>query len=481
MHFFANDTQPYPSFAMKTWIRTLALVFSAAASQILTAQIDIPEQTMLSIFRDPEFQKSFVGSYGFMAGREPQVAPEEIKFFKELLESELLTIDPSTAAIQIESEVQARGSKASGALVFILANLHLQQQNYDSAIRYYDEALKRHPHFLRAAKNLGLAYLQKNDFKKGAEALGKAVALGDGEGATFGLLGYSYMNLGQSLQAEAAYRQAIILDPNTSDWKEGLARSLFDQQLFKEANALFMGNVIDNPSDAKNWLFLVNGYLGLNQPMEAATVLEIIRRLDAATPANLSLLGDIYLNSQNFDLALEVYSEAMEKGEGIKAQVLLRTAGIFASYGSFEEAATLVSRVDSRMGNSLSREEKMELLTLKARIARAQGNMSEAQTTLEEIINQDPTQGKALLELAKIYSQSGDKERASMKYQAAIKLEKFQIQAFKEYGQFLVRQGDYDEALINLRQSIALEYDKNLDDFIQRVERAATARRRSSL
>lgn len=466
---------------MKNWITQFATILIATgAIQVLPAQIDIPPQTMRSVFSSPEFQKDFVGSYGFMAGREPQVDPEEIKFFKELLESEILTIDPATAAIQIEGEVQARGSKASGALVFILANLYLQQQDYNTAIRYYKQALQKHPHFLRAQKNMGLAYLQQQDYTNGAKALGKAVALGDGEGATYGLLGFSFMNLGQYLQAEGAYRQAIILDPGTNDWKEGLARSLFEQELYEEANALFMGNVIENPNDSKNWLFLVNGYLGLNQPEEAATILEVVRRLGTATPANLSLLGDIYLNSQNFDLALETYKEAMDQGQGIEASTVLRTAGIFASYGSFDEAADLVAKIESTMSGKLTTEQNLSLLTLKAKVARARGDMAQAQQTLEQITSQDPTQGEALLELAKIYAQDSEPEKAAEKYKFAIKLEKFQVRALKEYGQFLVRQSEYGEALIQLRQSLALEYDKNLDDFIQRVERAEQAKRRSS-
>ena len=466
---------------MKNWITKIATILIATgATQILPAQIDIPQQTMRSVFSDPEFQKDFVGSYGFMAGREPQVDPEEIKFFKELLDSNAITNNPLSAANQIEGELQNRGSKASGALVFILANLYLQQQDYDRAIRYYKQALEKHPHFLRAQKNMGFAYLQKQDYANGAKALGKAVALGDGEGATYGLLGYSFMNLGQYLEAEAAYRQAIILDPGKSDWKEGLARSLFEQELYEEANALFMGNIIENPNDTKNWLFLVNGYLGQQKPEEAATILEVVRRLGDATPANLSLLGDIYLNSQNFDLALESYKEAMDKGQGIEPGTALRTAGIFANYGSFDQAADMVAKIEATMASKLSKKQGLELLTLKAKIASAQGNVPQAQQTLEQIISQDPTQGEALLELAKIYAQSGEKEKAAEKYKFAIKLDKYQVQALTEYGQFLVREGEYGEALIQLRQALVLEYNKNLDDFIQRVERAEQAKRRRS-
>ena len=51
-------------------------------------------------------------------------------------------------------------------------------------------------------------------------------SLGNPDGITYGLLGLSFLNTGDSLSAEAAYRNAIVFAPETNDWKLGLARAL---------------------------------------------------------------------------------------------------------------------------------------------------------------------------------------------------------------------------------------------------------------
>ena len=52
--------------------------------------------------------------------------------------------------------------------------------------------------------------------------------LGDVDGRAYGLLAFSYLTQENYYPAEAAYRQAILMQPETVDWKLGLARCLLE-------------------------------------------------------------------------------------------------------------------------------------------------------------------------------------------------------------------------------------------------------------
>ena len=46
-------------------------------------------------------------------------------------------------------------------------------------------------------------------------------------------MGYCYINLENYLAAEQAYRNAILQQPDTRDWKLGLARSLLAMEQYR--------------------------------------------------------------------------------------------------------------------------------------------------------------------------------------------------------------------------------------------------------
>ena len=218
------------------WV-TIALVaafcVTLAATESL-AQNQFKPWSGSSIVRDPEWQKSFLGSYGFLSGAEPPIRPVELEGLKDVLET--LKLDPKVAAISLESQITP---DSSAALHFILANLKFQVGETELAIANYEAALTKFPDFRRARKNLGLLMVQLNEFAGGIEQLTRAIELGERDGRTYGLLGYCYLNVDNPLAAESAYRNAILQQPDSKDWQLGLARSLLQQEKYREAVSLF--------------------------------------------------------------------------------------------------------------------------------------------------------------------------------------------------------------------------------------------------
>ncbi len=441
------------------------LLFAAGlAAGSLTAQPSINQQ----LWSDPTFVNEFLGSYGFLAGAEPQISDEEKEALRNLID--LIKASPKAAIQALEPQIT---KSSSAAFDFILANLYFQDGNLAKAEQYYGNAVVKHPDFRRAYKNLGLVQVQQGDFDKAIKTISKAMELGEVDGRSYGLLGYGYLTQEKYYPAEVAYRQAILMQPEVTDWKVGLARCLLETQRYTDAIALFETLLQDEPNNADYWLLQANAYLGKGESMPAAKNLELVRRMGAADLSTLTLLGDIYMNNNAADLALEAYLAATEKATASDSKPLLRAAELLTRSGNLEQASTMIEQTRAALRTKLDDSSELKLLTLEAKIARAQGDDEAAVKLLTEIVERDALNGEAIIELANFYADQGDMAKAINRFEQAEKIEAFERDALVAHAQARVRNGEYKEALPLLRRALQLKSDSNLEDYAQRVERAA--------
>ena len=81
--------------------------------------------------------------------------------------------------------------------------------------------------------------------------------------------------------------------------------------------------------------------------------------------------------------------------------------------------------------------------------------------------------GDAIIELANYYAETGDMAKATNRYEQAEKIDAFEREALIAHAQTLVRNGDYRKAVPLLRRALQIKADGNLEDYADRVERAA--------
>ena len=424
-----------------------------------------------AILRDPEWQKRFLGSYGFLSGAEPQISGTELELLREVIE--LMKVDTRAAAAMLSQGVEP---DSSAALDFILANLEFQNGALEPAKKHYQSALAKFPDFRRAHKNLGLLLVQGEDFEAAAKHLAKAVELGDRDGRNFGLLGYCHLQRENPLAAEQAYRNAVLQEPETRDWQLGLARSLLAMEKYREAVALFDVLIEAEPDDTTVWTLQANAYLGLEDPRAAAVNLEAVRSLGKAQHGTLVLLGDIYMNEGMVDLAKDAYLTAIEQDAGgTRFETAVRAAELLMRSQSHAEAGEVLASIGKRYPK-LSGDDELRVLTLRARQARAEGRDAEAARMLTSIVERDGTRGDALLELARYHHERGDAERALLMVERAEKLEAHGYQALLTHAQFEVAARDYAKASELLRKALEIRREPRVERFLARVEQAVRAR-----
>jgi tetratricopeptide (TPR) repeat protein len=95
-----------------------------------------------------------------------------------------------------------------------LARAHAKTSNYDAAVRWSEEALRRDGDFVPALKELSAAATAMGHFAQAAQALEKAVALRPNDGGAFADLGNIYLQQNRVDDAQKVLARALTIDPN---------------------------------------------------------------------------------------------------------------------------------------------------------------------------------------------------------------------------------------------------------------------------
>lgn len=422
-------------------------------------------------WNDPQFVEQFAGSFLPLTDQEPKITESESELFQEL--GDLLATNQNQVALQrLQQTIRSAGDPPPSAAVnYTYANLLLQSERYAEAVFQYEESIRKFPNFRRAWKNLGLARIQSGMYSEAINALVKAIELGDSAGDTFGLLAFSYLNDGNPVAALEGYRQASLLNPNNKEWRIGKAEALMRTERYEEAIAQFKQLLNETPERNAFYTSIANAYLSLDDSKTASYFLEILRRRGQAKSSALGLLGDIYVNEGLAPLALHAYRDAIKAG-GFSTVKAIRALKAFLSREHYTEAQSLYDDIESRYAGTLSEEENREVLNLSAQLSLALGEDQKAATILEQVLQEDPLNGNALMLLGDYNQKQEDIQSAIFYYQRALDLPEFQRDAQLQLALIYVRQKEYLKAIRQLEAALDLEYSANVSDFLDAVRSA---------
>lgn len=466
---------------MRTIILVALLVGNLAAE---------PFKVSKEQFRSPEFIKGFVGAFGFLSPVEPKVDREESELLADLAD---LFSDARfrEAEAEIVDFIQRRKNpteegvepkEVSAALIFQLAQLYYLNDRLSDAERAYKLAIQGHPDFRRAHKYLALLYASQDRTADALPHLKKAIQLGEADQLIYGLIGFAYTEQDKPLAAEFAYRQAYLLNPEEPQWRSGLTLSLYQQEKWEEAAAMLSDLLASAPEATDFWKMQANCFLNMEQPLRAAENFEVMRLKGLADAETLSTLGDIYVDQKKPVLALGAYLGALNQAESLDADRSLRTAKILVDYGASREASKFMTSLRESKGTALTRSQEVQFLLIEVKIAKETNNFSEVGTLVGKILELEPMNGEALVENGLFHEQlaettEDEKEShrligvARAQFQLASKSEDDEVRylASRSFGQMLVRQREYQEALPYLERAVTLKPSDGLSRFVRQV------------
>jgi lipoprotein NlpI len=114
---------------------------------------------------------------------------------------------------------------------------HLQQREYDRAIRDFDRAIALQPGLVVAWRNRGLAHREKGDYERAIADYDQAALISPGDARVFNERGLTYVGMDDYPHAIQDFDRAISLKPNHAAAIQNRGRTYFYLGNFAQAAA----------------------------------------------------------------------------------------------------------------------------------------------------------------------------------------------------------------------------------------------------
>ncbi len=458
--------------------------------------IEVSSEVDMQFWKKPGYFDEYYQDLAAQGAKLPTIKSEE----KEVLQTYHNIVGENQDARALAYLESAITRDASSALDFTLGLHYYRVDKLLQSLEYFKRAVRKWPTFQAAYKLIGYCYIQTDNWDEAGKAFNRATQLGEDDARTFGLLGMIYLNQDKILESESAYKRAIVADPNTLDWYKGLVSTLLKQEKHLESISLFEEMIAraEKINDQSDFLVIqANSFIALDMPLAAASNYEIVRRMGQGTSETMSRLGDIYLNENQIELGTEAHIDAIELDPAQDQDRPVNAAEVMVTRGYWKNGDIIIQTIRRVFADTLSEEHHLTLLRLEARISIAE--QRDSATTiklLEEILKLDPEDKETVLLLARYhYSQcrksrnEGNQEEADRSleearknFELAIELgdDEFKVTALTAFAQILVQETLYCDAIPILRDALDLAYTIEVEDYLERVERACRNQRISS-
>jgi tetratricopeptide (TPR) repeat protein len=294
----------------------------------------------------------------------------------------------ATKAIE-EYRLAIENDPSSEYLNASLAELYAKTGRIRDAVLEAQDIIKRDPNNLEAHKLLGRIYLRSlGDLQPGTqsrevltlaiEQYEAMVKIEPNNSDNHLLLGRLYFLNKDLIKAEAEFKTAIKIDPNSEEAITNLAFLYNDEGDNKKATDL-LNSVPEGQRSAKTYAALGSTY---EQQKDYKKAIAAFRQAVAMDKENLDAMRGLAQNLSNdnqIDAALDQY-RTIQDADPQDATAALRVAEIYRRQGKFDLAMENLKKAGALVQDSL------EIPYNEALILEAQGKYEEAATVLQKLV-----------------------------------------------------------------------------------------------
>ena len=418
-----------------------------------------------NFWKDPDFVRTFLGSYQPNNRIEPFINDDERKVLQSL-QALMREGKLSTAISRLRSNQLV---DASPALRLNLGNLLFEHGKWREAASAYEAALKAYPDFRRAHAGLGFALVRQDRLKNALPHLQRAFALGDQSGTLLGLLGHCLLHDNKPHSALFAYQRAQITEPEQWDWKLGEAQCLHASKEHGKAVAMFAEVLTSEPNRADAWLLYAQALIAAQRYEDATATLELTDRLAPLSGNDLMTLGDLYSLMGISDSATARYRQALQANPVINLDLAINCVQAKAQQLQWHDARALLELVSMR--ENVSKDPRYQ--RMQALIEMEIGDPSEAADILASLLRNHPLDGEALILLARYRWEQKTYVESDILFNQAKLVSASEANACLEHARLQVSVGAFQKALENINRAKELKPSEPLAEYADQVAQAA--------
>ncbi|MFT2092445.1 tetratricopeptide repeat protein [Paraglaciecola sp. 2405UD69-4] len=380
----------------------------------------------------------------------------------------------------------------SAALRQLRGQVLLSLKRFDEAEQALQAAIDIMPNLALAHRSLSMLYMLKKEYGKASEHLTKSIELGVADAQLYGQLAFINLNNHHAASAIVGYQQALYLQPENTQWQQGLLYAWLNSHNYGAAQRL-VDDMLEQGQHANPvelWLLRSQIALQMHKPKHALSSMEIALHLaesgqtDEASLAkhtqNQVLAAKLHVQHGSVSRAVELLTSSLGKysslastqNDAVQQEILSALAQILPwlfNQGEDQKAAALLSIAES-IDVPVLFQAKMNMY--RGQLAFQQGKTKSAIQHLSKAVAKDPRLGEAILSLANAYQKQGQVQQAQRYFVRASTLPGLKVRALLSHAQLQIEQKTYPQALDLLLQ--ALKVAPNRQDIRNNVHALQT-------
>lgn len=308
-----------------------------------------------------------------------------------------------------------------------------------------------------------MVYMHNKDYVRAQAHLSRSLTLGSADTQLYAQMAYCSLQLHQPQGAIAGYQNALMLEPNSWQWRQGLLYALVQAQAWSQAQGVLDDMLHQQPDNRALWLQRAQIALTLQDHMQALSSLEMAHLLGDKSIDNISHTAQLHMEYGSTRRAVELLTKNLEQFVKPKQQehqqVVSKIAAWLLAKQDWRQLAQLLKNTEP-YSKRFTPAIRSSFAVFKARLYSNDGKLRAAKKALEHAVKLAPDNGEALLSMAVLLQQRGQFERADMYYLRAQSVQEFAQRARLGRAQLAIEQTDYALAMQLLQEVVRINPER---------------------
>jgi tetratricopeptide (TPR) repeat protein len=314
------------------------------------------------------------------------------------------------------------------------------QKQYACASEAYRKALTLDPGSSRLSYLLGLSLYSAGNLQEAVLALQESIQIAPEVLKPHLLLGAALDRLQRKTEAEAEWRAALKIDPDSTTALDGLAKHLVDDKKYGEA----VGLLHSTAADESLTLDLAQAYVGLKRLDDASKLLTSALEKKHLSLPLANTLAAVYLKQVRYQAAVKLTEKTVRQHPSdFQTQRLYLQALVLA--GNTAIARPLAHKLLAQSPHNF------DLLYMNGVLERDAGEFEAARGDLQQAVTVEPKTAAPHYELGLTLSQLNDPKGAKEQLEQALELGATEAEVHFELAKILRSLGENSEASDQLK------------------------------